>query len=222
MVNPRSKLDVCCRGWMCRASNTHLRFLPLQLFWLPPSPPGVVWSRSELQCHSQCHTIPSYTRFKCEITVHKVHTQVRYYSIYCMVFLNNAFSYTAYRHTPTMLSICLVIAVIFYDYTDSGKCGRMLRGYDRPGIQRPKTAPSIYEYGTVFPEYRAKTGSIVNQMRTIPVLRTYHAWPYTQRTRNADETVFHTYYSSFFAVCNRVRSVVAGAPVPFPAPFRIR
>ena len=47
-----------------------------------------------------------------------------------MVFLNNAFSYTGYRHTPTMLSICLVIAVIFYDYTDSGKCGRMLRGYD--------------------------------------------------------------------------------------------
>ena len=85
----------------------------------------------------------------------------------------------------------------------------IMRKVQSQGIQRPKTAPSIYEYGSVFPEYRA------NQMRTIPVLRTSHAWPYTRKTRNADETVFHTCYSSFFAVCNRVRSVVSGAPVPF-------
>ena len=32
-----------------------MSLLPLQLFWLPPSPPGVVWSRSGLQCHSWCH-----------------------------------------------------------------------------------------------------------------------------------------------------------------------
>ena len=44
MVNPQSKLEVAivggCAGLLILASSSSL--LPLQLFWLPPSPPGVV------------------------------------------------------------------------------------------------------------------------------------------------------------------------------------
>ena len=42
------------------------------------------------------------------------------------------------------------------------------------GIQRPKTAPSIYEYGTVFPEYRAKTGSSTERGRFPSCVRHTH------------------------------------------------